>query len=96
MLGGEVVVAEDFLEQRNRRGHAFDHKLIEHAAHTGTASRRFWAVTMTLPIIESNFGEMVSPCSTPVSMRTPGAAGHWIFSKVPEPGGQVGGRGLRW
>ena len=51
-----------------------------------TASRRFWAVTMTLPIIESNFGEMVSPCSTPVSMRTPGPAGHWIFSKVPEPG----------
>ena len=35
MLGGEVVVAEDFLEQRNRRGHAFDHKLIEHATHTG-------------------------------------------------------------
>ena len=35
MLGGEVVVAEDLLEQRNRRGHAFDHELVEHAAHTG-------------------------------------------------------------
>ena len=35
MFRGEIVVAEDLLEQRNRCGNAFDHELIEYAAHTG-------------------------------------------------------------
>ena len=39
-----------------------------------------------MPIIESNFGETVSPCSTPVSMRRPGPDGQTMRSSVPEDG----------
>lgn len=51
-----------------------------------TAAWRSCAVTMSLPIIESNFGEIVSPSTTPESTRTPGPAGHCTRSSVPELG----------
>ena len=51
-----------------------------------TALARFDAVTMSLPIMESNFGDMVSPSTTPESTRIPGPDGHSSAVSVPELG----------
>ena len=51
-----------------------------------TAFARSEAVTTSLPIIESNFGEMVSPSSTPESTRMPGPDGQRNAVSVPELG----------
>ena len=50
------------------------------------ATSRFCAVTISLPIMESNFGETLSPTSTPESTRIPGPDGHSIFVSVPALG----------
>ena len=51
-----------------------------------TAAARSCAVTMSLPIIESNFGETVSPSLTPESMRMPAPDGQAMRVSVPELG----------
>ena len=51
-----------------------------------TAAARSDAVTTSLPIIESNFGEMVSPSTTPESTRIPGPDGQRSEVSVPELG----------